>query len=253
MFETVHPIPYPHKVKGETNSMKKALCIVVAVMILVLGITPAFAINHKNVKKGQTLYVNISKGTLKMYNAFYVEAPVILKLQNGSPVTATGNYNGGFLEVTYSVGSTRETGWVLIKYLSANKPSASTNKTSNTNKTNNSAPAQKETVASLNFKSYKLIPDDTTYVVSSKPSRAGGFVNLRWVPSLDSAIIERMYKGEEMTVIAEGKKWLQVQCNDGYVGFIVKSFTEDVFRGKTTDWEAMQAAAQAEQVAQAEQ
>lgn len=215
--------------------MKKTLCATLAVLILILSIAPACAISFKNVKAGQTLYVSTRGGTLSMRNADVAEAAVIYRLANGSPVTATRKYSGGYLYVTYSVGSVREEGWVDIKYLSATRP---TSNSANQSKSDKSA---KETVASMNFRSFKLIPADTTYIVASKPSRTGGYVNLRWVPSMDSAIIERMRLGEEMTVIAEGNKWLQVRCADGWVGYIVKSYTSVVYHGKTADYEALQA------------
>lgn len=217
--------------------MKKIVCMLCVAVILALCVMPAMAINIRGVTPGMTLYVKTSGGNLNLRETPTATATKIAKIPYGASVVATDEYKDGYLQVVYNNGKTGLTGWVDVKYLSADKPPKQGGSSEKTDKTE-----PQETVASLNFKSFKLVPAETTYIVAAKPSRAGGFVNLRWVPSTQSAVIERMYAGEEMTVIAEGKTWLQVMCADGYVGFIVKQYTSVVYNGSTEAYEALLAA-----------
>lgn len=219
--------------------MKKILCVMLAVMTLTLCIAPALAINIRGVNPGDTLYVKTSGGTLNLRAEPYAKADKLAKIPYGHSVVALDKYENGYLYVSYNSGKKHYEGWVDIKYLDASKPQPKPTSKPDPKPTAKPDP-EKETVASLNFRSYKLIPEGTTYIVASKPNRSGGFVNLRWVPSMDSAIIERMYAGEQMIVISEGSKWLQVQCADGYVGFIMKNFVTTVYYGDTETWEASQ-------------
>lgn len=219
--------------------MKKILCVVLAVMTLTLCIAPALAINIRGVNPGDTLYVKTSGGNLSLRAKPSAQADKLARIPYGHSVVALDGYENGFLKVSYNDGKKHYEGWVDIKYLDAAKPAPKPTGKPDPKPTAKPDP-KKETVASLDFRSYKLVPEGITYIVVAKPSRAGGFVNLRWVPSMDAAVIERMYAGEMMTVISEGNKWMQVMCADGYVGFISKDFVTTVYYGDTETWNASQ-------------
>jgi uncharacterized protein YgiM (DUF1202 family) len=63
------------------------------------------------------------------------------------------------------------------------------------------------------------------YTVISRPSRASGWVNLRWAPSTEAERIATCPQGKELTVIAQTNSWYQVQDpQTGMIGFIMQKF-----------------------------
>ncbi|MBR4500296.1 MAG: SH3 domain-containing protein [Clostridia bacterium] len=55
----------------------------------------------------------------------------------------------------------------------------------------------------------------------SRPSRASGWVNLRWAPSLEADIIATCPQGKTLIVLSEMKDWYQVKDPiTGMTGFI---------------------------------
>ncbi|MBR5111729.1 MAG: SH3 domain-containing protein [Clostridia bacterium] len=63
------------------------------------------------------------------------------------------------------------------------------------------------------------------YTVVARPSRASGWVNLRWAPSTDTEVISQCPQGKELTVLAELKDWYQVEDPaTGYIGFISSKY-----------------------------
>ena len=192
-------------------------------MLLAMLAVPAMAISSvRGLEPDQYLYVDTPNGgSLNVREAGNAQAKLVGQAVNGSCVVVDGAYEGYYLLVTVlGVGSKADlVGWVDMRYLSLTPPESKPTPT----------PAPAETVKSLNFSSFKF-PAAYTYV-AAKPSRAGGYVNLRWAPSTEAAVIEKMYACEEMEVITEGNTWYQVKCVDGYVGFIMKKFTEVVYYG----------------------
>ena len=63
------------------------------------------------------------------------------------------------------------------------------------------------------------------YTVVARPSRASGWVNLRWAPSTEAERIATCKQGKELTVLAELKNWYQVQDPEtGLIGFISRQY-----------------------------
>ena len=63
------------------------------------------------------------------------------------------------------------------------------------------------------------------YTVVARPSRASGWVNLRWAPSTEAERIATCKQGKELTVLAELKNWYQVQDPEtGMIGFISNQY-----------------------------
>ena len=62
-------------------------------------------------------------------------------------------------------------------------------------------------------------------MVTVRPSRASGWVNLRWAPSKQTEVMATYKANEKLLVIQELKNWYQVEDQDtGNVGFISKQF-----------------------------
>ncbi len=63
------------------------------------------------------------------------------------------------------------------------------------------------------------------YTVVARPSRASGWVNLRWAPTTEAERIATCPQGKELTVIAELKNWYQVEDPaTGMIGFISSQY-----------------------------
>ena len=81
-----------------------------------------------------------------------------------------------------------------------------------------------DAMAELNkeFRTARLI---TPFVVQVRPSRASGWVNMRWAPSKDAEVLATYRSGSQLTVIAETQSWYQVaDPNTEATGFIMKNY-----------------------------
>ena len=122
--------------------------------------------------------------------------------------------------------------WVQKRFLVAYKPaphssgytpSGSSSGSSGSN-TSKAATAYGQ-LGELNreFKTLQLV---TPFVISSKPVRSSGFVNLRWAPHAEAEIAGIAYYGHRLTVIASTANWYQVEDEaTGKICFIMKKFT----------------------------
>ena len=72
------------------------------------------------------------------------------------------------------------------------------------------------------FRTARLV---APFVVSVRPSRASGWVNMRWAPSKDTEVLATYRSGAQLTVIAETQSWYQVaDPNTEATGFIMKNY-----------------------------
>ncbi len=211
--------------------MKKALCAMSVLVLLTIACVPALAISIRGVNSGMTLYVNTKNASLNVHATPSQKGKITYTLPKNCPVIAQDEYSDGFLLVEFKYNGRFDTGWVSIDYLTATVPSKINNEGAKKVGSKTSAPKPTQTpqsgelVSQLNFKSYTLVAEGMKLIIASKPSRVGGWVNLRWAPSTNAAIIDKMYADELMEVITEGKDWYQVKNDAGYVGFISKQFT----------------------------
>lgn len=101
-----------------------------------------------------------------------------------------------------------QNGYVMMRYLSVNKPSSSGSSGSGTGTVDP-------------YKSFV----DADYYVTVTPSTPTGYVNLRWGPSKSTDVHGRYTQGEVLRVIAETSTWAQVLDEDTLTcGFMLKSF-----------------------------
>ena len=62
---------------------------------------------------------------------------------------------------------------------------------------------------------------------SMRPTRASGWVYMRWFPSKSAETLASLPANYELTVIAELKDWYQVSDPEsGKVGFVYKSYVQ---------------------------
>jgi uncharacterized protein YgiM (DUF1202 family) len=81
-----------------------------------------------------------------------------------------------------------------------------------------------DTLATLNaeFRTARIVAPFTVVV---RPSRASGWVNMRWAPSKDTEVLATYRSGAQLTVIAETQSWYQVaDPNTEATGFIMKTY-----------------------------
>ena len=73
------------------------------------------------------------------------------------------------------------------------------------------------------FRTYRVV---SPYTVVAKPTRASGWVNLRYAPSTEFGHAGNLYANTQLTVIAETANWLQVRRNDnGITGYVMRQYT----------------------------
>lgn len=114
--------------------------------------------------------------------------------------------NGKWACIELASGS--DPGWVMTSYLVYYNPGKYVKKQTS------------EKTSDDLYSSFKMT-DDEAYTVVAKPSKRGGFVSLRWAPSKSAPVMKKLFADAELTVLAEGKNWLQVQEEStGYVGFV---------------------------------
>ena len=85
-------------------------------------------------------------------------------------------------------------------------------------------PVYTDPLADLNreFRTARLV---TPFVVQVRPSRASGWVNMRWAPSKDAEVQATYRSGAQLTVIAETQSWYQVaDPNTEATGFMMKNY-----------------------------
>ena len=129
------------------------------------------------------------------------------------------NYYSGWAMINYN----NTNAYVMSRYLVYNQPVGPATPTPVV-PTPAPAPAD-NSLAAINKEFKSAVQVKVPYVVISRPSRASGWVNLRWAPSTSAERITTCSQGKELIVMAELKTWYQVQDPDtGMVGFISRNF-----------------------------
>ena len=201
--------------------MKKILSLTLALLLalLSLGVTaeddePMASSGYYYVytENGKTLNVRESPG-----------GTVVGALKYGSKIYCYYNENGwALIDYTYDkpgYGKGTYACFVSSRYLRKSKPGPKPSATT--------APAASGSdLDDLNAEFASAVRV-TPYQVTVRPTRASGWVNLRWAPSKEAAIMATYRADDQLTVIQELKNWLQVEDPaTGDVGFISKSFVQ---------------------------
>ena len=140
-------------------------------------------------------------------------------LPNGSQVTVNG-YSNDYTWATIQYNG--QTAYVMTQYL-ADVPGGYTPVP--TPQTNTTDTKYQNLVNALEseFRTYRVV---SPYMVLAKPTRATGWVNLRYAPTAELGHAENLYANTQLTVIAETRNWLQVRRNDsGTTGYVMRKYT----------------------------
>lgn len=215
--------------------MKKIASLLIAAALLALLTVPALAVNIRGINPGDTLYV-IGNAKLNVRAGASPTAKILFRLPVDTPVIALNEYANGYLRVDFLYKGNFTSGYVSVDYLSTVVPAHINTDGAiaidDLQPTPTAKPASEgELVSHMDFSYFKLIGKDKIKIIAAQPTRPGGWVNLRWAPSFDAAVICKMTLNAEMTVIAEGKNWYQAMNAQGYVGFIYKQYTTVVYYG----------------------
>ena len=111
--------------------------------------------------------------------------------------------------------------FVSSRYLRKSKPPANPGSGSSSS---SASSGSSDVAAEINreFRSAKKVDP---FTVTVRPSRASGWVNLRWAPSKSTEVMATYKQNEKLLVIQETNNWYQVEDQDtGNVGFISKQF-----------------------------
>ena len=140
---------------------------------------------------------------------FGQEVGVDYHLGNGwTALMAAGEYQSVYVQTRF-----------LVNEKPTKKPVVPTPSNKTANPGNNAS-----TAAELNtiFKTYRSV---TPYRVYVQPTRASGWVNLRFAPSKETEVMATYRANEQVTVIAELKDWYQVEDpQTGMVGYMSSLF-----------------------------
>ena len=189
---------------------KKILTMTVLAIMLLGVLLPAVSF------ASETMYIYTENGkTLNMRYEPQTGDNVFITLPYGRKVTVAYHLGNGWSAISWD----GEIYYVQTRYLVYNKPGPKP------------TPAPKKggdgstTIAELNsiFKTYKLVSNP--YSITVRPTRASGWVNLRFAPTKQSQLMATYRSNEKLLVIAELKDWYQVEDPDtGAVGYLSTKF-----------------------------
>ncbi len=132
---------------------------------------------------------------------------------NGWALIAYASNQPGYGYDTYAA-------FISSRYLRRNKPAPYS--PSGTPAPASSAFADATAEINAEFRSARRV---VPFTVTVRPSRAGGWVNLRWAPNKSTEIMATYKQNDKLLVIRETNNWYQVEDQDtGDVGFISKQF-----------------------------
>ncbi len=133
---------------------------------------------------------------------------------------------GKWARINYEFGDGSYAAFLSARYLVKNNPGKYTPSGSGSSSSGSSASddaSKSLTDMNAEFRSAKKV--DQQFTVYARPSRASGWVNLRWAPSLVAERIATCPQGKALTVLAETKNWYQVQDPEtGMIGFISRQY-----------------------------
>ena len=205
---------------------KRMLSLILAVMLLAATFVP-FAVAEDDSLPASAGYYYV-----------YTENGKGLNVRNNPGGTVVGTLKYGTRIYCYY----NEDGWALIdfkydmpgyglgtyacfvssRYLVKNKPAAKPAKKESTTKQETAKTTDPLAELNAEFASAKRVEP---YKITVRPTRASGWVNMRWAPSKSAELLATYKANDTLLVIQELANWLQVEDQDtGDVGFIDKSF-----------------------------
>ena len=205
--------------------MKKFVTLAVAVLLCMLAVSSALA---------ETYYVKTDDG--KTVNVRWTDDKnhaVMAKLPYGTAVEVLATTKKGTWALINYKGMTQDgeyvdcDAYVMMRFLSRSYPGEYQNKSSGSSSGSASSTTTDagKVFSDMNREFASARKVSAPYTVVARPTRASGWVNLRWAPSTEAERIATCNQGKELTVLAELKNWYQVEDPaTGMIGFIKRNF-----------------------------
>ena len=194
--------------------LKKIMAMTAAVLLALGMMIPTFA------SATETMYVYTENGKgLNIRWEPNTNSEILTSAPYGSKITVNYHLGNGWTAI-YWGGD--DVFYVQTRFLSYQKPGKkpSPQPTAKPVPTDSSS-----TIAGINriFKTYR--PVGAPYRITVRPTRASGWVNLRFAPTKEAELMATYKDGEQLTVIAEFTDWYQVEDPDtGAVGYMSSKF-----------------------------
>ena len=178
-------------------------------------------------------YVKTENGKgLNVRNAPRMDSNVVGSLKYGTRIHVDGFTTPEWALILYkydpgtSGGLDYYAAWVSTRYLTRTNPGKFVKATTAPATSSKSAATKNaSSLEAINaiFRTAKQV--ESPYTVVARPSRASGWVNLRWAPNTEAVRIATCPQGKKLTVLAEMKDWYQVKDPaTGMIGFISSKF-----------------------------
>ncbi len=205
--------------------LKKSVSLIAALLLCLLAATSALADTYYvKTDNGKTLNVRWTDDTSHAVMAhlpYGTAVDVLATTKNGT--WALINYkgqtdNGEFVDCD---------AYVMMRFLSKTQPGKYEKKTSGSTagSAGSAGTDAAKILADMNREFASARQVTAPYTVKARPSRASGWVNLRWAPVKQAERIATCKQGKELTVLAELNHWYQVEDPaTGMIGFIDRGF-----------------------------
>ena len=206
--------------------MKKRLIALLMVLVLAAGLIPAAIAEDDTPMASEGYYYVYTENGKNLYVRSTPGGEIVGSLKYGTKIYCyyrDGGNGWALIDYYYNnpgYGYGTYAAYISSRYLRKNKPPARNSGSSSSSSSSSSA----DPVAEINaeFKSAKKV---TPFIVTVRPTRASGWVNLRWAPSKSAELMATYKQNEKLLVIKETNNWYQVEDQDtGDVGFINKQF-----------------------------
>ena len=206
--------------------MKKRLIALLMVLVLAAGLIPAAIAEDDTPMASEGYYYVYTENGKNLYVRSTPGGEIVGSLKYGTKIYCyyrDGGNGWALIDYYYNnpgYGYGTYAAYISSRYLRKNKPPAHNSGSSSSSSSSASADVAAEIDAE--FKSAKKV---TPFVVTVRPTRASGWVNLRWAPSKSAQLMATYKQNEKLLVIKETNNWYQVEDQDtGDVGFINKQF-----------------------------
>ena len=207
--------------------MKKRLIALLMVLVLAAGLIPAAIAEDDTPMASEGYYYVYTENGKNLYVRSTPGGEIVGSLKYGTKIYCyyrDGGNGWALIDYYYNnpgYGYGTYAAYISSRYLRKNKPPA---RNSGSSSSSSASSASADVTAEINaeFKSAKKV---TPFIVTVRPTRASGWVNLRWAPSKSAELMATYKQNEKLLVIKETNNWYQVEDQDtGDVGFISKQF-----------------------------
>ena len=205
---------------------KRILVLALTILMLTALAIPALAITAEEAAEtGSKMYITTqSSDTVSMRSSPGAKYDSVFKVPYGAQVYVYESIVNGADEKWYRIHYYDQNGkcfngYMNERYLTYDQPKdrEDEKQSDKDNSSDNTV-----TVDTGMFKGFNKVGETCTV----KPSKSGGYVNMRWAPSMSMPVITRYYEGKELYVLAENRTWCQVYDEEsGVCGFMYKSLT----------------------------